>query len=113
MFYEQLDFICKRRGKTVTGLAKELGISTSNVTNWKNGTIPKGEVIIRLAEVLNTSCDYLLLGIEAPAEKLTENEKDILLLLNQLSERNQIRLIGNVEQIVKEINQSNAKENVG
>lgn len=98
MFYKRLDYICKKKGTTVTGVAKKLKISTSNVTNWKSGVIPKGEIIIRLAELLNVSCDYLLLGkepttkatmMEIPKPQLTENEEDMLNTYRNLNELGQ------------------------
>lgn len=113
MFYERLDYICKKKGTTVTGVAKELKISTSNVTNWKSGVIPKGEIIIRLAELLNVSCDYLLLGkeptpkssmIEVPKPQLTENEQEMLSVFRMLSEREQLKEIGRLEKTIEQEN---------
>lgn len=121
MFYERLDYICKKRGTTVTGVAKELKISTSNVTNWKNGVIPKGEIIIRLSELLNVSCDYLLLGketipestmIEEPKPQLTESEEDMLKVFRKLTEHQQCKLIVRAEDMAEE-NENNVQENVG
>lgn len=122
MFYERLDCICKKKGTTVTGVAKELKISTSNVTNWKSGTIPKGEVVIRLAELLDVSCDYLLLGkestpkataIEMPKQQLTESEEDMLKVFRKLTTHQQCKLIVRAEDMIEENEQSKPQENVG
>lgn len=79
--------------------------------------MPNAENLIVISKYLGISIDYLLTGeeptlennipntIELPKLPLTENEEDILFLLNQLSERNQVKLIGKVEEIVKEMNQ--------
>lgn len=48
--------------------------------------------------------------MEVPKLQLTENEQEMLSLLNQLSERDQIRLLGRVEGIVKEYG---SKYNIG
>ncbi|MDE6501790.1 MAG: helix-turn-helix domain-containing protein [Ruminococcus sp.] len=64
MFFDQLVKACKMRNITVTGLTTNLAISKSNVTNWKNGTIPNGEVIIRISDFLGVSTDFLLKGME-------------------------------------------------
>ncbi|MCM1506147.1 MAG: helix-turn-helix domain-containing protein [Ruminococcus flavefaciens] len=62
MFFEQLTKACKMRNITVTNLTTYLQISKSNVTNWKKGTIPNGEVIVRISEYLGVSTDFLLKG---------------------------------------------------
>lgn len=64
MFFEQLKKACKMRNTNVTSVALQLNISKSNVTNWKNGTVPNCDVVVRLSELLNVSTDYLLKGIE-------------------------------------------------
>ena len=38
-------------------MVKSLGLSTSKVTAWKKGGIPKQETLYKLAEVLNVSVD--------------------------------------------------------
>ncbi len=60
MFYDILNNLCVSRGTTVTGLLKKLNISTSKGTAWKNGSVPNGEIVAKIAEHLNISTDYLL-----------------------------------------------------
>ena len=109
-------------------MSKDTGISDSLICYWKKGErMPNAENLIVISRYLGVSIDYLLTGnepipksnipntIELSNLSLTENEEDILSLLNQLSERNQVKLIGKVEEIVKEMNNSNnpQQENVG
>jgi transcriptional regulator with XRE-family HTH domain len=60
MFYDRLKMICDEKGVKMTPLLKELGISPGNTEKWKNGTLPNGKILIKLAEKLNCSTDYLL-----------------------------------------------------
>lgn len=64
MFFEQLKKACKMRNTSVTAVTLQLSISKSNVTNWKNGTIPNGDIIIRLSELLGVTTDFLLKGTD-------------------------------------------------
>ena len=42
-------------------IAEKLGISESNITNWKNGeNLPSVETLYKLCQLLNESADYLL-----------------------------------------------------
>lgn len=53
VFAENLNRICKEKGTTITTILKELGLSTSKVTLWNNGSLPKLDVIRQLADHLN------------------------------------------------------------
>lgn len=64
MFFEQLKKACQMRNTSVTAVTLQLNISKSNVTNWKNGTIPNGDVVIRLSELLDVTTDFLLKGTD-------------------------------------------------
>lgn len=64
MFYERLKSACKNANTTVTATLKAIGIGTANGTYWKNGSIPSSDVVVKLAEFLKISTDYLLLGKE-------------------------------------------------
>lgn len=65
MFYERFCELCKKRGTTPTRIVKELGLSSGNMTNWKNGRVPKTEVASRIAERLGVTINALL-GKEEP-----------------------------------------------
>lgn len=60
MFYKKFCAICKEKGLKVTNVVTELGLSSGNMTNWKNGRIPKTSVLQKIANYLNCSVDYLL-----------------------------------------------------
>lgn len=64
MFFEQLSKACKDKNISVTNLTTILAISKSNVTHWKNGTLPNSEVVIRISNYLGVSTDFLLKGVE-------------------------------------------------
>lgn len=62
MFYDRLKIACKNANTTVTATLKAIGVGTANGTYWKNGSAPSSDVVIKLAEFLGVSTDYLLLG---------------------------------------------------
>lgn len=59
-FFEILQTLCHSKGITPTEMAKKIGISTAMPTNWKNGQIPNGETLAKLADFLDVSVDYML-----------------------------------------------------
>jgi len=70
-------------------LAKELGVNKSRVNMWENnGTIPRGELLIKLAQFFKVTTDYLLgnddmTGLSATNIKLNALQRN----LGKLNER--------------------------
>lgn len=59
-FYTKLKSICEKRGTSISALLKKCGYSKSYGTNWRKGVTPTIDVVIKIAEELNVSADYLL-----------------------------------------------------
>jgi len=60
MFYERMKALCSNHETTITVVLKQLGLSSSKSTDWKNGTIPKGDILTKLAHHFGVTTDYLL-----------------------------------------------------
>ena len=60
MFYERLKLLCEEKGIKLTNLIQELGMSSGNMNKWKNGVVPKGNTLSKLADYFNVSVDYLI-----------------------------------------------------
>ena len=60
MFFSILQSRCSEKGIKITPLLAELGLSKGNISKWKSGTLPNGEILIKLANRLDCSVDYLL-----------------------------------------------------
>lgn len=67
MFYDVYAAHCLAIGKKPSAVAEELGISKSNVTNWKKkGYTPRGEALQRIADYFGVTTDVLLGKENAP-----------------------------------------------
>ena len=55
MFWDNLTQICNERGTTPTKLLRKMGYSTSKADLWKNGSLPKQEMLRELADELHCS----------------------------------------------------------
>lgn len=90
-FEENLKRICKDRETTPTAIMKKWGLSTSKVSAWYKGSLPKQEVLIRLANELNCSVKDFFVDEEDLVEKEivpdNEDEKDILRIYRSLPRR--------------------------
>lgn len=100
MFYKQFESLCKDNATTPTRFTKEvLGLSSSKITAWKNGSIPKYETLQAIADYFNVSVGYLFDGEQTKSSfsKLTKNEQEILYYFSKLNSEQQLKLIGRAE----------------
>jgi len=51
--------LCRENGTNPTALTQKLGLSKGNTSTWKRGGNPSADIIIKLADELNCSIDYL------------------------------------------------------
>lgn len=76
--YENFQKLLKKNNVTAYKVAKETGLSTSMLTNWKKGRYtPKQDKLQKIAEYFGVTVDYLLTG-ETPAasEELSATDID-------------------------------------
>jgi transcriptional regulator with XRE-family HTH domain len=60
MYWDIFEKLCCDVGKKPNPVGKEIGVSSSTISQWKNGSIPNGETLMKIADYLNVSVDYLL-----------------------------------------------------
>lgn len=98
-----------RRNLTAYGLCKALGINPTTTTNWRQrNTDPPAKYILPICEFLGCSVEYLLTGEDAgapvvikkePAPGISENGREMLALYEKLSERDQLLLLGRLQEM--------------
>lgn len=72
-FYEKFEMLCKNKGITPTGVARENGIAQSVIGMWKKrGSTPKYETLKKIADYFDVSIDELV-SDEEHAESIIEH----------------------------------------
>ena len=100
MFFDQFTQLCESNGTTPTKFVTEiLGLSSSKVTAWKKGSIPKYEILISIAEHFHVSVGALFDDVN---RGLTEDESFLLSLYAKIPSQEQQRLIGRAEYIAEQ-----------
>ena len=97
MFYDSLKEICDAKGTTPTTVAKAIGISTGNVSRWKNGVNPKLPILRKLSDYLDVPIEALT-GEEIPERNAADRVESAELVeyLDQLRERPEMRMLFSV-----------------
>lgn len=60
MFWDKYTELCEKKGIRPRKLAEELGMSPAGVTRWKNGTVPRNDVLEQIAARLDVPTSYLV-----------------------------------------------------
>lgn len=90
--YDIFEKLLKEYGVTAYRVAKETGISTATLTQWKNGTsTPKQDKLQAIADYFGVTLDYLASGKETSEKKespLTKrDERDIAKDLDNIMQK--------------------------
>ena len=67
----------KELGMTQGEVAEKLKTSFQAVSKWENGTLPNVEVLVALANVLNTTVDEILAGRDKNAETFSYSKAGV------------------------------------
>ena len=73
-FYDRLQICCEQSNTTVTALLKTIWLITSKGTAWKNGSIPKSDVLYKIAAALHTTPAYLMDETDDPSPETKKKE---------------------------------------
>lgn len=77
-FYERVKTLVKAKNLSLTLLVESCGIDYNTYKNAKrSGIIPRGDVVVRLAQHLETTAEYLVTGRHP-------HNPDVELLKNQI-----------------------------
>lgn len=108
-FAQNLKRICNDRGTTPTAVLKKMGVATSKVAMWNSGSLPKQEMLVRLAEELNCSVMDFFMTEEEVAEQertdniLDEDEKEIVRIFRMLPRRDRHEFMNAVYEFEKRV----------
>lgn len=93
--YEIFEKLLRERGVTAYKVAKDTGIGTATLSNWKNGKYtPKQDKMQKLADYFGVSIDYLMTGKDSAPEETpidldyakNETERKLLVLCRKAND---------------------------
>lgn len=60
MFWKNFEKLCTDRGRSPTAVVQELGLSSSAVTAWSRGSVPRNSTLGKIAKYFGVTLDALL-----------------------------------------------------
>lgn len=79
MFFEQFERICQEKGTTPSRVVLTLGFSASKVTAWKSGSLPKADMLQRLANHLGVEVHEFFLNAPFSIPEQTSTQTNELI----------------------------------
>ncbi len=103
MFWERFYNQCLEKGIKPNPFGKTIGISSGVLTKWKDGTIPNGETLFKIAEALDCSVDYLLGRTDNPQSHtgtgVAQDENKLLTCFAALNDEGKEKAIERLEEM--------------
>ena len=98
MFWKIYSELCKSQNTTPSAVAKAIGLSNAIPTKWKNGALPKGEILLKLSDYFDCSIDYLLKGKEKSCKsELSSLQLELLDRFELLSDIDKGRILDRMQ----------------
>lgn len=95
MFYDVYCQLCRSRGLTPSGAAKEIGFNRASVTVWKNtGKAPKQDLLLKIADYFGVTTEELC--AEQMPKAAVNGDEELTGYLEQLSARPELRMLFSV-----------------
>lgn len=85
-FVERIDQLLKEKNLKRSALCDDLGLTHSAISDWKKrGTIPSGDVCLKIAEYLGADVEYLITGCQKKEPEKVQVKTDNSFILQTLS----------------------------
>ena len=92
--YNRFNELLKEHNVTAYQVGKATGISTSTLSEWKNGKYtPKMDKVQKIAEYFNVSVDYLLGNEEKTSPAAVAEDNELNKYLEELKNRKEMRML--------------------
>ncbi|WP_443741415.1 helix-turn-helix domain-containing protein [Treponema berlinense] len=70
-FVERIDLLLKEKNLKRSALCEAVEIDSTSISVWKKrGTIPSGDVCVKIAKYLNVDAEYLITGQKKEPEQV-------------------------------------------
>ena len=100
---ERIKILAKPFGLTFASIEREVGLGQGTIRKWDNN-YPSGDKLLKVANLLQTSVDYLLTGktaTEEPSSSISMEDEELLGYYHSLSKTDQRWIMGQMIDLIK------------
>lgn len=93
MFYDVFTSLCEKKGVSPNKALTDCGISRTSTAKWREGAIPRGITLQKLADYFGVTTDYLLTGEETKKVPAPTGGDELDETLERLRTRPECRML--------------------
>lgn len=101
---ERIKFLAKQKNTNIKNIELVLGLGNGTMRRWDNSP-PSADKLLKVANLLNTTMDYLMTGNALSSQILTLEDEEWLSLIHQLPSKAQYEFRGELKGYIKRINE--------
>lgn len=101
--FERIKSISQNQGFNIKALEQQAGFGNGTIRRWGTN-IPSADKLLKIANLLNTTCEYLLTGKES-ASTFSHEDMEWLSLIHQLPEEKRYEFKGELKGYLKRLNE--------
>lgn len=98
---ERIKALAAAKGETFASLERTVGFGQGTIRRWDTN-VPSADRLLEIANLLDTSMDYLMTGQYPTSQDISTDERDLLDVYRSLSERKQGQVRGYLERMIEE-----------
>ena len=102
MFWNNFVSLRNKQGMSPNAVAAKLGFGKSAVTYWKNGTIPNGEPLAKIAELFGIGVDDLLGTKKEPVPEYDPTTAALIDAFSRMNDVHRMKLMEIVSRMENE-----------
>lgn len=106
---ERIKFLAEPLGFNVKQLEQELGFANGSIRRWDSNS-PSADKLYKLANFLNTTCEFLLTGNNYSVLVMSPNDAEWLSLIHELPTSAQYEFLGEIKGYLKRMNEESGKK---
>lgn len=105
---DRIKVLAENTGMNVKQLEQSMGFANGSIRRWDSSS-PSADKLYKLANFLNTSCEYLLTGKEKQPSVVSADDAEWLSLIHQLPMEAQYEFRGEIKGYLKRLNEETAQ----
>lgn len=99
---ERIKQLAREKELTIKAIEQNAGFGNGTIRRWDNSP-PSADKLLKIAYMLNTTCEYLLTGKSCVSDVLSSDDREWLLLIHKLPENAQLEFKGELRGYLKRL----------
>lgn len=99
---ERIKQLAREKELTIKAIEQNAGFGNGTIRRWDNSP-PSADKLLKIAYMLNTTCEYLLTGKPCVSDALSADDREWLLLIHRLPDDARLEFKGELKGYIKGI----------